>query len=163
QEQGQFGDALVALRRGHELGSRDPKWPHPSASWVRQCERLVALDARLLAGDTTAGAAECLEFARLCTLKQFYGQAAQFFAPASPALPANLPAGHRSRAARAAALAGTGQGKDAGKLTPAECAGWRKQALDWLRADLKELTPLVERGKAPAVARLRHWLGVADL
>jgi Flp pilus assembly protein TadD len=41
QRQGRFAEALAALRRGHELGSRRPDWPYPSARWVAECERLV--------------------------------------------------------------------------------------------------------------------------
>ena len=36
-----------AYRKGHELGSKRPDWPYPSAEWVRQAERAVALEARL--------------------------------------------------------------------------------------------------------------------
>src|SRR5207244_2024103 len=44
---GEFAQALAYLRRGHELGSRNPRWPYPSAQWVRHCERLVALGEKL--------------------------------------------------------------------------------------------------------------------
>src|SRR5206468_2126751 len=47
REQGEFRKALMALRRGHELGSRRRDWRYPSAQWVRQCERLVELDEQL--------------------------------------------------------------------------------------------------------------------
>ena len=42
----------------------------------------------------------------------------------------------RYNAACAAALAGSGRGHDTGKLKDDELARLRKQALDWLRADL---------------------------
>jgi tetratricopeptide (TPR) repeat protein len=45
--QGRFAAALVALRRGHELGSRTPGWAHPSAAWVKDAERWADLEARL--------------------------------------------------------------------------------------------------------------------
>src|SRR5262249_18327859 len=45
--QGEFRRALVALRRGDELGSKNPGWPYPSARWVQECERLVDLEGRL--------------------------------------------------------------------------------------------------------------------
>jgi hypothetical protein len=38
---------------------------------------------------------------------------------------------------RAAILAGCGQGEDVGQLDEAARARWRKQGLDWLRADLE--------------------------
>src|SRR5262249_38053823 len=47
RDKGRFAEALTSLRRGNELGSKNPPWPHPSAEWVKQCERLVELDAKL--------------------------------------------------------------------------------------------------------------------
>jgi serine/threonine protein kinase len=43
QQKGEFGAALEELRRGHELGSRNPRWSYPSARWVQECERLIEL------------------------------------------------------------------------------------------------------------------------
>jgi serine/threonine protein kinase/Flp pilus assembly protein TadD len=43
--QGQLAEALAELRRGHELGSRRPDWPYPSARWVAECQRLVERNA----------------------------------------------------------------------------------------------------------------------
>jgi serine/threonine-protein kinase len=42
----------------------------------------------------------------------------------------------RYLAARAAALAGCGQGRDAADVSDAERARWRRQAYEWLRAEL---------------------------
>src|SRR5262249_25940367 len=47
RQRGEFREALEHLRRGHDLGSRNPRWPYPSAQWVRQCERQVELDGKL--------------------------------------------------------------------------------------------------------------------
>jgi tetratricopeptide (TPR) repeat protein len=172
---GQFTEALAAFRGLHELCRRDPKkWPYPSAHDVGECERLIALQARLpqlLRGkDTPAGARECLELAYLCMHKRLRAAAARFFTDAfkaSPALAANLEAGDRFGAARAAALAGTGQGKDADRLDDAERARWRSQALAWLRADLQAWGRLLDRepGRAAfaAVILRRRWLPNADL
>jgi tetratricopeptide (TPR) repeat protein len=55
REQGRFAEALEEMRRGHALGSQRPGWRHPSAAWVRQCERMAELDGRrhaLLRGET---------------------------------------------------------------------------------------------------------------
>src|SRR5262245_12864023 len=46
--QGRFVESLAALRRGHELGSKQREWDYPSAEWVKQAEQLAALDARLV-------------------------------------------------------------------------------------------------------------------
>src|SRR5262245_66472493 len=42
REMGRFTEAVAALRQGHQLGSRRPRrprWPYPSAGWVREAER----------------------------------------------------------------------------------------------------------------------------
>jgi hypothetical protein len=44
---GRYAEALLELGRGHELGSRRPGWFNPSKQWIRETERLTALDARL--------------------------------------------------------------------------------------------------------------------
>jgi serine/threonine protein kinase/predicted Zn-dependent protease len=43
REQGHYQEALAALRRGHELGSRNPGWRFPSARWVKECTTLAAV------------------------------------------------------------------------------------------------------------------------
>ncbi len=46
RENGRLREALEALRRGHELGSRNPRWSYPSALWVEECQRLIELGSR---------------------------------------------------------------------------------------------------------------------
>jgi serine/threonine-protein kinase len=41
QTQKQYAKALEHLRRGHELGSKQPGWNYPSAVWVSACEKLL--------------------------------------------------------------------------------------------------------------------------
>jgi tetratricopeptide (TPR) repeat protein len=173
RRQGEFREALKELRRGHELGSRNPAWPYRSAEWVRQCERLVELDGMLsgiLDGKTTpASPAERIELARLCSLKRLNAAAFRFYEAAiaaEPKLADDPRTGLRYDAACAAALAGCGQGKDADNLEATERAHLRGQALDWLRAELKANGLLLEKdgSKAgPAVAQqMRHWLDDPD-
>ncbi len=38
---GQLDEALDALERGHELGSRRDDWPYPSRKWIEQVRRLM--------------------------------------------------------------------------------------------------------------------------
>jgi Flp pilus assembly protein TadD len=40
---GRYEEALAALRRGHELGSRNPNWQTPSAQWIKECEIQAAV------------------------------------------------------------------------------------------------------------------------
>jgi tetratricopeptide (TPR) repeat protein len=140
KSQGQFTEALLALEKGHELGRRTPGWSYPSATWVEDCQTLLALDRKLPAvlKGAAATAAEQLALADLCLrFKKQYGAAVTLFErafAAQPRLAADWP--HRYNAACAAALAGTGQGQDADTLPDAARARLRRQALDWLRADL---------------------------
>ena len=73
----------------------------------------------------------------------------------------------RYDAACAAALAGCGRGKDEPPLDEASRARWRRQALEWLEADLAAWSKALEGGPAqsrPAVSRmLEHWKGDPDL
>src|SRR5262249_15163693 len=71
------------------------------------------------------------------------------------------PGTRRYDAACYAALAGCGQGEDAGKLTEAERAALRREARDWVRAELGAVRGEVQSGKpalrTAAVERLCHW------
>jgi serine/threonine-protein kinase len=174
QNQGQLAEALAHLKRGHELGSRRPGWPYPSAQWVRQCQHLLDLDARLpaiLAGTAhPADAAEQVEFAGLCALKKRHADAARLYADAFAAeakLAADLQAGHRYDAACCAALAAAGPGEGTDRLDGKQRGRWRQQALAWLRADLAAWAKVVQDGSPPGRAAaanvLRHWRQDTDL
>jgi serine/threonine-protein kinase len=164
RQQGEVREALEKLRRGHELGSKSPGWPYPSAEWVRECERLVELDGKLpdyVARKTTpASPSERVQLAELCSLKRLNGAAARFFSEAftaEPKLAEDLRALHRYNAACAAALAGCGQGKDADQSNVQERVRLRGQALDWLRADLVAWGRLLEQQPdkiAPALTNM---------
>jgi tetratricopeptide (TPR) repeat protein len=168
RRQGEFVKALAALRRGHELGSRNPRWRYPSAQWVQHCQRLVDVEKQaqaVLAGKAKpASAAERIELARVCNLKHLYGAAARFYEEGFAEQP-GLHGRHRYNAACAAAMAGCGQG-DAAGLDEKERARWRKQALAWLRAELTRWTDPTDSPPAnPAYVRdtLRLWQRDEDL
>jgi tetratricopeptide (TPR) repeat protein len=171
ERKGQFAEALVHRRRGHELGSRDPRWRDRSAQWVQTCEHLVELDGKLpeiLSGHRKpADVGERLTLAWMCQqpFQKRYAAAARFYDEAfteKPQLADDLNAHHRYTAACAAALAGCGQGVDADQLDPQERARLRQQALDWLRADLKAYRQLLEKSQGkdgPTIAKqMQHWL-----
>jgi tetratricopeptide (TPR) repeat protein len=174
RDKGAFRAALAALQRGHQLGTQQPRWRYPSAQWVKEAERWVQLDQQLpalLKGQAkAAGAAELLEYARLCILKKFYQASARFWADAFTADPkraGDLGSWNRYNAACSAALAAAGQGQDAGQLTGPERARLRRQAVAWLRADLALWTRVLASGQAQArVAvqqQLQHWQRDTDL
>jgi tetratricopeptide (TPR) repeat protein len=171
RDQGHFRAALQALHRGHQLGMRNPRWRYPSADWVRQCQRLLELDARLPAllrgDDRPASAAERLDLARLCgQYQQRYAAAARFYAEAfadQPRLADDLDSNCRYNAACAAALAAAGRGRDAAALGGQERARLRRQARDWLRADLAAWTKGVEKARPVVQRTLTHWQQDPDL
>jgi serine/threonine-protein kinase len=166
-DQGDFKAAVVALRHGHELGSKDRSWAYPSAQWLRYAERMVELDRKLpavLRGETKPGsAAEQLEFAQLCQYKQLYLASARYFSEAfatEPDLADNLRSDHRYDAARSAAFAGCGRGRDAAKLSEKERSHWRKQACAWLQADLALRSKQLDTDTPDMLAEVRRTLHV---
>jgi tetratricopeptide (TPR) repeat protein len=170
RKKGTFTESLAELRKGHDLGSRRPAWEYPSAEWVRDAERLVALESRLPAvlrgDDRPASAAERVEFAVLCQTLRRYAAAARFFAEAfadDPKRADDLESANRYNAACCAALAGCGVGKDDSSPDEAARAKLRRQALDWLRADLDahRRRPREDRDAVRKV--LAHWKVDADL
>jgi serine/threonine-protein kinase len=173
QRQGRFAEALQSLQRGHEVGSRRPGWSYPSARWVRTCQRQLQLQGQLpdlLVGKIVpASEAERLEYARVGSLTRQQAAAARLYVEAfaaEPKLADDLQAGHRYRAACAAALAGCGQGRDSTSLDDRERNRLRRQALGWLRADLTLLRKHLTGSTAEAgLARrsLDRWRKDPDL
>jgi tetratricopeptide (TPR) repeat protein len=171
---GRFEEALNETRRGHELGSPNRGWTIPSARWVRDCEYLVDLVDRLpeiLSGEKRpADARDRLELAGIYQrFKKRYVASARFYDEAfadRPKLADDLSLKARYKAARAAALAGCGQGEDAARLGDPERARLRGQALAWLRADLALLTKIVTGSRPEARAGagrfLQQWLEDSD-
>ena len=172
--QGHFAESLACYRRGHELGSKRPDWRYPSAAWVRQAERLAAAEAKLPAlqkGEyQPRDNDERLVLIEVCQAKKMYrvavGLCADAFA-ADAKLADDLQAGHRYNAACYAALAAAGQGTDADKLDDKEYTRLRRQALDWLRADLDAWGKRLDGGKPADRKRvqdqLKHWQDDTDL
>jgi serine/threonine-protein kinase len=134
---------------------------------------------------------ERLALLAMCQVNGLYGACAQLYVDAFGADPAFAPASTadclrraamekerhdrinvlktapRYLAARCAALAGCGLGDDGPKLTDAERAKWRRQAREWLRADLAVWAQTLEsdsqasRGLAKEMLTL--WLAEPDV
>ena len=134
---------------------------------------MQALEGRIpnIVQDTDKPATdECLDAAELCFVKNYYATAARLYAEAlvaTPQLTADLRTGHRFNAARAAALAGTGQGDDAAKLqnrSESDCAA---QAREWLQLDLADWAKKVDTGTAAdriqAEKAMSQWREEPDL
>jgi hypothetical protein len=173
---GRFREALADLRKGNDLGRSQPGWPSEGLlALIGQVERFADLDRDLpafLAGERKpAGPTQQLELAVLCQhpARRLYAASARFYAGAFAAdgALAENDVGHRTNAACVAVLAGLGQGEDRTKPADTERARLRRQALDWLRADLVARTKRVEGGKpqdrATAIGKLTHWGKDPDL
>jgi tetratricopeptide (TPR) repeat protein len=169
RDQKKLAEAVAAFRKADQL-----VFYHPIIrNNLRQAERLLELDTKLaaiLAGkDRPASPKEAVEFGVIAAYRDHYPAAVRFFADAfkeDPKLGDNLQAQHRYEAAWCAALAAAGKGTDAAALGEPQRAALRQQALDWLRADLKAYSALLEKDRAAAPAvhqRLAHWLADSDL
>ena len=165
---GRFAESLVAIKRGHELGSKRPDWRYPSAEWLGHVEATAAMEAKLpafLKGEFQPGdTKERLGLAEVCHGKKLYQNGTTLFAAAFAAdskVADDLGAGYRYTAACAAALAAAGLGEDAAGLDDKERTRLREQALDWLRADLALRTKQLGTGnpadRAAVQAAVRHW------
>jgi serine/threonine-protein kinase len=172
--QGRFAEALVSFRRGHEMGTKRPGWPYPSAAWVHEAANLAALEVKLTAflqgSFSPTDAAQRLGLVTVCQAKKLHAAAVRLSADAfaaDPKLAADLRAAHRYNAACFAAMAASGQGEDARKLKGGERLELRRRALTWLRADLAAYTRLHDGGPSadrPFVQqRMTHWQMDPDL
>ena len=172
--QGRFGDALDAARKWRQEAPPGEASERDAARQAADCERLIKRDGQLAQalkdGAPHASAPERLEYARVCGWKKLYGAAARFYADAfkaDPKLAENLFAADRYAAARAAALAAGGKGKDADQAAEAGRVRWRNQAREWLGADLALWTNRQQGGDARTQAlverTMRVWQIVPDL
>jgi hypothetical protein len=120
---------------------------------------------RLISGEEKpASAQEAQDAGQICWYRNLTYAAARLRAAAfalDPRTADDLKAGHRFSAACEAALAAAGQGKDADKLDAKERARLRKQALDWLRADLTAWAKRLKSGeradRAAVLRMMKHW------
>ena len=84
-----------------------------------------------------------------CQFANRTGAMARLYADAfaaAPSLADDLAAGYRYNAARAAALAGCGQGAGATNLGEKERTRWRQRSCQWLQADLAARTRAIDTG-----------------
>jgi tetratricopeptide (TPR) repeat protein len=174
RQQGRYPEALVEFRKAHDLGSKRASWPYPSAQWVAQAERLVALADRLpavLGGtDRPANNGERLAFAQMLYDTKRYASAARLWSEAldsDPKLAGNPRTALRYNAACAAALAAAGKGEDDPKPDEAARALLRQRALGWLKDELAAWSEILDSADAKARAAmipvLLHWQKDPDL
>ncbi len=168
-ERGALQDGVAELRKSLELKPR-PNSNSFSFYRVREILLAVRLPAILKGDDHPRDNTERLEIADLCYRKALHGASARIYTEAlsiDPKLADDLEASHRYNAACAAALAGCGQGKDDPPPDEAAKAILRRQAIEWLKADLAARAKRLDGGKpedrAGLVRTLRHWKVDRDL
>jgi tetratricopeptide (TPR) repeat protein len=155
---GDESEVAEAQRALDELQASDPRF-----------EALDYRVAAVLQGVTPRGNAERLALGQRAYDTKRYAAAARLWAEAldsDPKLAADRQRQHPYNASCAAALAASGQGKDA-PLDRAAKHKFRQQAIAWLHGELAAWEPLVEKGPAQArtfiVQTLRHWQQDTDL
>jgi len=174
RSRGEFVQAIAEFRKALELGKANPKFAAEVQRKLTATEQQASMATRLpaiLAGKARSlDAVETLGFAQLSHEKKLHGASARLWAEAlqaQPKLAEDMQAQNRYNAACAAALAGSGQGKEDPPLDDATKARWRKQAIDWLKADLAAWSKIL--GNDPPQARqfisktLQHWKADTDL
>ena len=165
-EAGEPHAALEALAR---IGPGPPPDPFITPEMLAsRAEKLIALEPRLPAvmngREAPANAEEAASFARLAFARSRPEVAARLWTgafAAAPDLAADLVAMNRFQAARAAVRAGTeGEGEFTGPNADSR-AKWRRQAVEWLRADLAASTAILNTGtasqRAGVARRLSRW------
>jgi serine/threonine-protein kinase len=162
-EAGEPRAALEALAR---IGPGPPPDPFIAPETLAsRAEKLAALEPRLPAvmsgREAPADAEEAASFARLAFARNRPEEAARLWVrafSASPDLAADLAAMNRFQAARAAVRAGAEGDGELERSGADSRADWRRQAIEWLRADLAASTAILNTGTAPRRAGVARRL-----
>jgi serine/threonine-protein kinase len=175
-QQGRYADARASTQRALDLLPPDAPLRQILLPQLQQCERLLALDKKLLAvlqGELSpANAGEAVALAWMCQqpYKKCYVASARLYTDAfasEPKVAADLNHQHRYNAARSAALAAAGQGEDARWLPDKVVCMFRRWALGWLRDDLTTYTKLAQQNNPAAKEiiqqQLTDWRSDPDL
>jgi serine/threonine-protein kinase len=143
RRRGRYAEALAALRKGFELASKEPRPRERAVESVESVDRLASLAAgiaELKAGRRQpSGAGERLEWAQVCRDAGLYARAADLYAAClaeDPSLTADFRSETRLDAACAAVLAVPRPEGRPTALDEAQMAPRRRQAIEWLGADL---------------------------
>ena len=170
--QKKYAEAEPLILSGYEgMKAREAKIPPPGKPRLTEAaERVVKLyEAWGKKDDAAKWRAKLARAERLAVAQVAYDQkkfavATRLWAEelaSDPKLGDDRQSQHRYNAARAAALAAAGQGEDAAKLDDAAKAKLRRQALDWLKAELAAWSKRLESGPPqdrPTIgAKLSDW------
>jgi serine/threonine-protein kinase len=167
KDTGKLDEAIASFREAIDLEPKNT----PAETQLAKAQRLAAARDRLPAlqdgSYTPASNEERLDLAEWCRIRKLHHTAARLYAEAfatDPARGDNLEAWHGYNAARSAALAAVGKAEDVATLDDVERARLRKQAVDWLRANLplrtKQLHTVPPASRASV---MRRWQQDPDL
>jgi serine/threonine protein kinase/Flp pilus assembly protein TadD len=160
--QGKLDEAIACYKKALEINPKDGNARTLLRTALAQQEQHAGREGKKLAdilrGDLRpVDAGERAEFARLCLAHGYNTAAARLSEEGFD----DLGAPARYLAACAAALAGTGQGKDADELNEQGRAHWRRQALAWLPPELALLKQRLgkdpQRRRNRVLKELRGW------
>jgi serine/threonine-protein kinase len=147
-ELGCFAQAEEATRRCLNLLPQDSPVRARAEQQLKRCERILSLEGRLAdiveGKDRPARATEKLEFAWMCQATKHFAAAVRLYAEAfaaDPRLAFDMQAAHRYHAACCAAQAALTASDEAQPRL-------RRQALEWLQADLAVWHDQAETGSA---------------
>jgi tetratricopeptide (TPR) repeat protein len=164
-QEGDFAAAAAQLKMAFELHGLKDLRGQQLTDLARTAERMAQLETKLpafLSGEAKpAGAEERILLAQICPHKKLYAASARFYVEAfaaQPKLANDVLQMHRYQAARAAAMAGTGQGEDAAKLDDTARAEWRNHARKWLQSDLAFFEQAVRGGQPQTRVAVRQLL-----
>jgi tetratricopeptide (TPR) repeat protein/tRNA A-37 threonylcarbamoyl transferase component Bud32 len=169
---GRFDDVRAAAKRALDLFPPGQPGHDAAASRLRQAEQMLRLDPRLPAvlrgEDRPADLTEHATFAELAAVRRRHAGSARLYEELFRKDPTAAESNERLyNAICSAALAGCGQGEDDPAPDTDERVRLRRQALDWLQADLRVRTAALAAAvpKVREVARrvLRHWQSDPDL
>lgn len=165
---GRLEEARLSLERCLELTPANDVDRDLIESSLARCRALIALEPRLEAFLTTAerasDAKESLLLSELCRLRGRYVAAVRFArdAFAADVTSAKDPTlGYRFDAACAAALAGSGNARDGAVVEESERRDHRRQAREWLLADIQSWNQILDdygpKARARIINTLERW------
>jgi predicted O-linked N-acetylglucosamine transferase (SPINDLY family) len=174
RDKGELTEAMSEMRKARDFGKVNPRFTQGIEGALAELEQMVALDKKLpsvLSGHVKpTSAAEVIGFAKLCQRKKLYGASARFWAEAfrsDRTLADDANARNRYNAACAAVLAASSQGKAEPPLDLGAQARLRRQALDWLKAELAAWNTRISgndpQARADAERTLKWWQADTDL
>ena len=174
QKKGDYAEALAVIRKAKEAApDRVPDYWH-STAWVAHVERMAAR-TRLLPGKPTGSMRpndpmESLDLALICSDQKRFVASARYWGwalEADPTLGNDRRFQYWFSAACTAVMAASGRGQNEAPPDAATAADLRRQALRWLKVDLKIWSQTLVSGSPQdrklVLRAMRQWRKDTDL